>query len=433
MNRRNFLGAAIGMVASLFGLPEKLPGKKISSVKKPAAGKRMAILTYNSLKFDRWLTTNYSQEMVYDQSDTDLMYIKTTIRGQAIVDGTEFLDINPTDATPVGSFTALRWQFMQPRQKLSFTVKGEELIPDALRLTGSAVVDDRNGPKPRAFSIIGSLPQGSFVVYIEIETCFAETEALKDRSQIISHRWTEDVTIDENFYSTLTRNGRLRVSSASGLRTEQQRESCIVYGIPKGFIRKSMRYQRSEDGLELSYSIVDQEKYRMPPPPATWADGTYAETCENGAIRFALMTISLKGPKKDTCDQGTLMKIALEIILQRARTTGLVEAGKQLPFIRFSSFSEKLYDNEVTATARWICKPRKGLVKGNMAPISVFGKAPTYSAAGTASPDPGSRGTAGLYLQGAPYQSPTGDQSIDVATGNLTAKGTDPAGKIPGG
>jgi len=392
----------------------------------------MATLTYNGITFgpSDWYTLSFSQEAIYDTSGTDLMYVKFDISGQALL----ATPLRPTagDAVPATTLTKIRTvkDFMQPRKTLSFKLGTTEVIPT------TSTVDAKNGPLPQYINVI-EVTDAALMCNFRIIAHFAENSPNSEAGVIVSHRWTDRVEIDKSFYSRRTRQGKVVVSlsafNSSKARIEDLRESLITTSIQKGFTRERSMYVRSENGLEMSYEIVDLEQFRLPPAPASDADGYFAATTQRMGSpgRQAMCSVTLRGPKKQEANPLVLMKLAIAIAYQKLRANGGFFPNK-------ADFKEALYRNEVSTTLSGFIKPEGNLEKfmSLAASCKGIGIDPVGSDGGiqTASPDPGTRGTAGILLQAAAFHDPTLAQTLNKATNTVVpAGGASPVGMTPGG
>lgn len=403
----------------------------------------MSKLTYNGLVFDSdgWQTLGFNQEAIYDESNTDLECVKITIAGHCVLSQcpgrAPFLPgaVGDPAATALAK-TRLTSAFMKPQQSISFTVNGTEMMPS------SSTIDARNGPRPLRCNVI-SITEGAFLCDVAIESHWVETSPagsdgdgnqLKNEvGQILSHRWSETAKIDLNFYTTKTRTGKIVVSSAAynskkGIFLDKLRETLITTSIEPGFVRLDSQYTVHPNGLEMRYSIVDQERFRLPPAPASDAEGDYTITTQmtNGPGRFVTCRIKLTGPKKVQSNPGILMKAALGIALNQCRKAGGFFPTKV-------DFHEQLYRNEVEVmvAGRLNQQKRNRSEKKTLnleAGLKNIGMAPLGSERGLArSPDPGTRGTANLLLRAAAFHDPSLGQTLDRTDNSVSG------GIVPGG
>ncbi len=265
--------------------------------------------------------------------------------------------------------SVIRSRLLKPRRDFSVTCNGVELIPRPM--TGNeGTVDAQNGPMPQ-FCSITQLTTNLFLVTYHIIAKYWENNEIdlsaltsndsiivnQPGNNVLYNRWTESQSIDEANFSSRTRTGKMMIRSdnAEGKVADQCRTQMAIVGLPSRFVRQSSHYQVSSDGLAITYRIVDLQKFKLPPPPAYKATGSYSESSAlaQGNIRYGEVNVTLEGGP-DT-DQDVLADAAMAIATQKVRNRGAtVNAQGQLSLsvIDSSSISVGMYDNWVTVSMR---------------------------------------------------------------------------------
>src|SRR3990167_10600766 len=110
----------------------------------------MSLITYNSIILQFPLTTDFSFENVYDESNTDRMYRKLDMTVQAVIN-TDYKDTALSGIpagqgdTAVAMMKYMVGKLEVPRKSLSIKFNGVELIPD----DDVTPPDAKNGPLPQ--------------------------------------------------------------------------------------------------------------------------------------------------------------------------------------------------------------------------------------------------------------------------------------------
>lgn len=311
----------------------------------------MSILTYNSVVLPYCQATNFSQEAVFDESQTDRIYTKFDITVQSLVNA-EYLqllapEVNGRTEDVAEIMKVVRSKLLQQRRMLSYKFNGVELIPDkqALvrggELTVPGQVDAKNGPQPQFCSILQATNTTFLISFhiiahywenLKIADSHSELQLTKNDTggNCISNRWSESVELDDCMQSTRTREGTftIRSDNAGAVLADQLRSQMAVVGIPAGFLRESASYGVAKDGLSINYRIVDKEVFKMPPKlvsstgsgskVAYRASGKYKETAMKYAtVRYGEVQLRLRGA--NDVPQGALLNAALALAVAKIR------------------------------------------------------------------------------------------------------------------
>jgi hypothetical protein len=418
----------------------------------------MSVVMYNGVTLPYAFHTSFKQEAIGDDmGNTDWFCTKYDIEVQAVVNSNywqllvpDLPDLTNPDQPP--SFTegpadimnVIRYRLLQRRRAFSLKFNGVEMVPQATAVSppsSAGTVDVQNGPIPKS-CVITALNNTTFLITWHVIAHYWENDTYNAQSPLVTNnkgnpvlynRWTEEVDLDENGFSTRTRSGKLVIRSDNQYRAEVDlfRNQMAVTGVPAGFRRVSSKYTVTPNGLALQYVVVDKEAFKMPPPPSYRAEGEYIESSTNkGARRWGQCRVRLWG-SKDT-DQGGLVLVAIAVATKKLRINGADLSGSGIT-ARFSWLDAgvimtKLYENEVEVLLRVLMKPagpspqQAGIVGGvwglrlqNLAytPLSddvIY--TPPYSC----------RGTASLLLHAAAYYDPSLKSTVlNRMEGQLTA------------
>lgn len=335
-----------------------------------AAGQ--TVVSYNGVTLTQCLTRRFEQEAVYDESQSDLQFFKFTVRVVGYVHGvTSATSVNATP-NPGGSdaaahHKAIRYLLGQPRgafvmrvgaDSSNYTTGGTVLL-QANGLTESAVPssltnrDVNNGPKPRVIDITEIAGNTLMRVEFEIEVNKIECDAngaCPNSSGVLNNRWMVTDDVDQNFYTTRTFTGRLRVAS-SAVNANSFR-SFVVPPLQPGMRRDSMQFTVTTDGLNLEYTVVDREVAFSPPAPATTWSFRHSERVEReGQLGFySTVQITLGGDRN--CDKKKLIAIAASI----AEAKLLQKANRNASILHSIEVTDEYSDNSslihLSGTAR---------------------------------------------------------------------------------
>ncbi|MFG0261526.1 MAG: hypothetical protein ACF788_03970 [Novipirellula sp. JB048] len=196
----------------------------------------------------------------------------------------------------------------------------------------SLVLDCENGPKPKSVNVQQIIGGRSLRVEFEIEICrklcpsdFVDEKpialgGIADETanpNVLSNRWYLDESKDDNWVTTRTMQGTLRVANRDAW-PHAMRYLCIP-GLLKGYQRARQSFASDEAGLKLKYRIEDRQAHAAPPYPAIKWSGHHAESA-SGAMGLKTgfdFRIKLQGPPG--CDKIALIGAAGKVACDRIR------------------------------------------------------------------------------------------------------------------
>lgn len=286
------------------------------------------IVRYGGVTFNNVMTRAYTQEPVKDQSGQSVIYHRHTIR---IVGWVHAEPATTTYTTPQSTASAslghrgIRWALMQPRQQFVMQCGADVLLtaapmstvnpqppPSATTTTG---IDVNNGPICTHFDITQLSANEVFQVEAEFEICKIECDGFGvsgNTSLVLCNSWSCVDDIDRNFMTRRTISGTLR--TATSLVNPHAFRNFVMPPLQSGMRRESMQFVATEDGLNLQYTIVDQEVAFAPPKPATTWHMRHTEAVTREGTIGAIATVDLTLGGDRNVDKNQLISIAASII-----------------------------------------------------------------------------------------------------------------------
>jgi hypothetical protein len=308
-----------------------------------------------------------------------------------------------------------------PRRAFQYSVGGNPLV------TWNGGPDLMNGPHPkgvRVRKVDGSdLLHVDFGVELNIITCPEGANPLWT-----SHRWSEEVTLDDTARTVKIRRGKIFARVDLGVNPDDLR-FLVVPPIEPGFTRKESRYLIESSGMALEYQFTDREEFLMPPAPAFKAAGAWIESSANGASRFGEVRVQLKGAKGP--NPAALVAVAIQVAMSKLRNDVQRQGSA---FIAIGAIQQNLYEPEVSISVKALLKPLKDRFADLPINLERFNKFPLGSQQSSPAPDPGTRGTARLRLIAAALGDPCLSQTVIRAGGEgadqATLTGTVPEATV---
>jgi hypothetical protein len=110
-----------------------------------------------------------------------------------------------------------------------------------------------------------------FMVDYKIETCISECPTYGSQlsksadNPVVSHRWQSALTVDEQFFSVLLIEGRIKfrtdwLTATNSNQLADAFRSQFFHPIPFRFKREQINVRASSDGSEIAYTIMDREQ-----------------------------------------------------------------------------------------------------------------------------------------------------------------------------
>lgn len=265
------------------------------------------MVEYNNIVIYDVTITEFHQELVYDQGHNHL-YSRFRIGVEGYISGIPqgrprtFDNQHPDKSLPQ-LWSSVRKGLMEPRRPFVFFLRmwqaGQAIdIPLLMVLPAKArdessdpetpeqniLRDLENGPRPTSFAVVSFMGLQAVRVRWAVECArleppFEDEEHLFDNwelkqddipqiGEVLSNTWSTEELFDENAACTRSITGTLRLSRHISLAKFDGRWLCVP-PLEDGFRRTSMRYAVSENGLEVTYQVVDRQVAETPPWPCT--------------------------------------------------------------------------------------------------------------------------------------------------------------------
>lgn len=292
------------------------------------------VVEYGDLKISNCLTRAFRQEAVFDDSGTDLLYWRFTVAVTGYSHSQPNWSLSQIFTAPYQTHTnaaaseIAQRSLLSPRRPFIMRVGVTQGSPDgqvllsALPLegaasTGSASISNRdvnNGPRCTQFSVTQITGNDIFRIEAEFEICKVEcnSEGLTPNNSrgVLSNRWSCVDDIDQDYYTTRTYQGRLRMATASF--SPHSFRDLVVPPLPHGMKRAHMHFAATPDGMNLDYAIVDREVAFSAPWPATsWAVRHTENVGDGNLLGTGEISVYLAGDRN--VDKSALIKLALSI------------------------------------------------------------------------------------------------------------------------
>jgi hypothetical protein len=279
-------------------------------------------VTYNGVELHNVQTKSWDQELVYDASGTDLLYSRYRMRFEGIVHAQNIgtgthnapawiakAGTTGSGANAVTTFAAVRSLLAQPRATLTVTF-GSSVVVNVCSRSGDTGMppgmapgtDLDNGPKPRHVSLTHIIGDQVFRLVFEIDCCVQECPSASpgDTSllNVVNNRWSISEAIDENFFTTRTIRGRLRLGRP--MQNAHAYKSAVVPSLESGFRRDRIDFAVAENGLDCEYTVVDKQVHQAAPWPAARMIVDHAESTSDGVKSYGEVTVRMQGsPEAD--------------------------------------------------------------------------------------------------------------------------------------
>lgn len=305
-------------------------------------------LNYGDIELRDVHTLLFDQTAIRDSSDTDILYWRYDIRVSTII----YLSDAPDEQRTLGwsdnnivSLAELEAAFRQglekDRQRLIYAFSGvpvldvyssldysDEALPPLGKTNDWGKIDVDNGPKVQDISVVHVSPR-ALRVRFGIRVCLGCDSSA---AQIASNRWTSIDTLNEDFRTTRTWRGRLRLRAMDLFKENGDPEDAqltphhfrdlVIPPLATGFRRRTIDLQSEPNGLELAYTVTDEEIIgSAAPQPATRIKGYHTEAAgPEASMCIGNCQIQLWGRKG--VPKGTLINMALnlaanKLLLQR--------------------------------------------------------------------------------------------------------------------
>ena len=321
----------------------------------------MSAIYYGGINLGYIKTTRFEDRAEVSKDKPDLVYRVTTIQVQSLL-ATEIIPANVGESLR-DLVNRVRHELERPRRPFRYILDDGTVLIDLIN-----GVDDANGPIPFGVSVT-LFAEKSLVITWGVEVRLADCQGRLN--PILSNRWSETATIDDEHLTTLRRSGHLIVAGRKGINPDNYR-SLVTPRIAPKMVRKSSTYTLHENGLELRYDFVDEEKYVLPPYPAVKASGRMTEMTVGmiGPKRTGQVNCELTGPPG--VDKKILFQRAMEVCMSRALQTAVFRDVNG-SIIAGGGIEEDLFSNKVNVILRWNIRPSEQRQLGGVRPSIISG------------------------------------------------------------
>ena len=301
----------------------------------------MPVYIYNDVSIQLARTLEFSWVMERDPTYTDAMYTKYTIRVRGFVSESQgsFPGVGGTTPKTAITLKELKDKLEAPRKSVLYKMGDTVMVQ-----VNPGQIDDKLGPDPLP-ATVREVSSGTFMVECGCVVYLTECDGtVCERSPVVSLRWTQTETFDQNWYSNLVTDGKLIVRSSLLQVADNFRVDCTPPLLPD-YIRKVARYTLSPDGLELAFHFEDQEVDRLPPNPATEARGMYiVQAPYPGTLRIGTVMLELTG-QKGTSRRDLFIR-AMSIAYAKLQNDAFL---KNTPVL-WGEFKEDLFEPKIAIT-----------------------------------------------------------------------------------
>lgn len=268
-------------------------------------------VNYNGMQLLGILTPLFDQDTVRDDSNTDTWYHKFTLEVETVANIAVFAaqnrNLGIVGNRVQGASAAEVCRNIQSRFE---DRKAFQFIQDGTILLQSDVTTDaNNGPRVNKVSV---KPCGSGSMRIRVVFEISKIVCTDNPSPVIGNRWQVVDDIDDQWRTTRTTRGKLRLCNA--VHNPQAFRHLVVPQLSDGFQRVRMHFQGELNALELSYEVVDRQLLGdAPPAPGLRLTGTHTESLtRNGMSSVGEVFVRLDGPPG--ADHQVLIEQAVRII-----------------------------------------------------------------------------------------------------------------------
>lgn len=295
---------------------------------------------YNGVILNDCETQSFEQTVEYDESSTDVLFSRFRVKVASTLIGYDNPEHPSTIAVAVDEMNVVVreveiqarlqenrkdfWMVVRnsPASEVSSTLRDVTLLAatgtpegtwDPSPPGGATSVKDRkpyvdcnNGPRPISVTVSQIFGGKAMRVVFEIEICRRRVatgfidptivpSSVEPDNRVISNRWSLSESKDENWVTTKTMEGTLRVMHSSYW-PHAMRYLCIP-PLLSGYRRHSQKFVSDPTDLVLKYQIEDRQQHAAAPWPIISWSGTHSEaTAGNGVTQTGSVHLKVTGP-----------------------------------------------------------------------------------------------------------------------------------------
>jgi hypothetical protein len=329
-------------------------------------------IIYNGITIRDVLTDGIQHETVKDSTGVDQIGVRVTIDCTGIV---HISDQGIPRGIRVGTLAIGLNEALtlltKDRRPLRMTIGNlplYEVYPGAVEPgtpPGNITVnlhqmDIEHGPRPSVQVLdikAGYSATIRFRVSFTIPNCGVVRGGARSTNGLINFRYWIAEDIDcKTWLTTRTYTGKIRVAHA-GVNPHVFARTIALPPQQRGFKRSVVGLHQAESGLELDFTVVDQEIEAAPPydanakKGATDWDGTLRILSTNGILSHVEFNVTLTGPK--STKKPELLTLAMKVFT--AKTHYLELRNKGGAFLEHFAAEERLPHNQIGINARMRC------------------------------------------------------------------------------
>ena len=310
----------------------------------------MSYLRYNGLYIHLMKTASLEMDNKRDKvGNQDVVCNTTTIRARGII--SQNSGTFPSDSAT--TLATVRHMLNMPRRELLYQINGVTIISWAPTQTGQTDAD--HGPNPVAPAAVREVTPGTFFVEVSYKVSTYDCGQQVLNNPVVSLRWTQTESFDENWNSHLETTGTLKVRPDL-MKSADSFRDLATPPILDDYRRVSSKYTLSPNGDELDFHFSDVEVDRKAPYPAIKASGRFVVNVQKpGAVRYGQVTMKLEGAKG--ASRFDLMVVAIARCYSKLQREGV--GGRAAPVI-WGTFGEDLFEPVVEVSMQAMLAPIGG-------------------------------------------------------------------------
>ena len=169
---------------------------------------------------------------------------------------------------------------------------------------------------------------------------------------LLSNRFSIDESRDDNFYVTRTLTGKARVRDPSMWRLGIR--YLLLPGLPRGYQRVHQQFVTAPNGLDITYRVVDRQRYAAAPFPAVSFSGQHMEkTGIDGSHSHGVVQLVMNGGP--TSSKKGLLAAAISIVEARIGQPSKKQPGQTTEhcIVRDVSVTDILNENSISLSVQF--------------------------------------------------------------------------------
>lgn len=291
----------------------------------------MTTYRYNNIWIQHCRTLAFEWVTERDPTYTDAVWNRYTIRVRGFVATSQGAFPGIGDSLDVAAtINSIKARLEAPRKGMTYQMGPNKLVEVVTPM------DAKLGPDPMP-ALVREVSSGVFMVecgcVVRVVDC---DNQCAQPSPVVSLRWSQTESYDENWNSIISTAGRLIVRSDL-LRSADSFRPLATPTLLPDYRRTVSRYTLSPDGTMLDFHFEDREVDRLPPGPCTTSRGVFSVKIEPGGLRTGQVMLDLEGPK------GSSRKDLLLLGVSMAYSKLQSEAFQSTPPIVWGEFTEDLF------------------------------------------------------------------------------------------